>query len=149
MCFVKKGCKLKVFESESDLQLESQVNFVSSAGFGYFVVMSCIEVWVCHNVIMTEVRHFVLTKWRSLQLKQSMNEGVYCRKDIRIIEHTQKTYNLPLDYQFRILHFATAWVELTEGLKMPFLILPEAPVRGQNWHSCYHWPPPLQSTFCI
>jgi hypothetical protein len=44
MCFMKKGCKLKVFESESDLQLESRVNFVSSAGFGYFVVMSCIEV---------------------------------------------------------------------------------------------------------
>jgi hypothetical protein len=44
MCFVKKGCKSKVFESESDLQLESQVNFVSLAGFGYFVVMSCIEV---------------------------------------------------------------------------------------------------------
>jgi hypothetical protein len=44
MCFMKKGCKLKVFESELDLQLESRVNFVSSAGFGYFVVMSCIEV---------------------------------------------------------------------------------------------------------
>jgi hypothetical protein len=32
-------------------------HIVSSAGFGYFVVMSCIEVWVCHNVIKTEVRH--------------------------------------------------------------------------------------------
>jgi hypothetical protein len=31
MCFMKNGCKLKVFESESDLQLESRVNFVSSA----------------------------------------------------------------------------------------------------------------------
>jgi hypothetical protein len=31
-------------------------HIVSSAGFGYFVVMSCIEVWVCHNVIKTEVR---------------------------------------------------------------------------------------------
>jgi hypothetical protein len=44
MCFVKKGCKSKVFEIELDLQQESQVNFVSLAGFGYFVVMSCIEV---------------------------------------------------------------------------------------------------------
>jgi hypothetical protein len=33
-------------------------HIVSSAGFGYFVVMSCIEVWVCHNVIKTEVRHW-------------------------------------------------------------------------------------------
>jgi hypothetical protein len=55
MCFMKKGCKSKVFKSESDLQLESRVNFVSSVGFGYFVVMSCIKVRVSHNVIMTEV----------------------------------------------------------------------------------------------
>jgi hypothetical protein len=32
-------------------------HFVSSAGSGYFVVMSCTGVWVCHNVIMTEVWH--------------------------------------------------------------------------------------------
>jgi hypothetical protein len=44
MCFVKKGPKYKVFKSQSDLQFESRVNFVSSAGFGYYVVMSCIEV---------------------------------------------------------------------------------------------------------
>jgi hypothetical protein len=49
MCFVKKGCKSKVFESESDLQFWVTSHFVSSAGFGYFVVMSCIEVWVGHN----------------------------------------------------------------------------------------------------
>jgi hypothetical protein len=44
MCFMRKGCKSKVFESELDFQLESRVNFVSYVGFGYFVVMSCIEV---------------------------------------------------------------------------------------------------------
>jgi hypothetical protein len=46
ICFVKKGCKSKVFESESDLQFlnRSRGIFVSSAGFGYFVVMSCIDV---------------------------------------------------------------------------------------------------------
>jgi hypothetical protein len=32
-------------------------HFVSSVGFLYFVVMSCIKVWVGHNVIMTEIRH--------------------------------------------------------------------------------------------
>jgi hypothetical protein len=44
MCFVKKKVadKSKVFESESDLQFESGVNFISSAGSGYFVVMSCV-----------------------------------------------------------------------------------------------------------
>jgi hypothetical protein len=41
---MKKGHKLKVFDSESDLQFESRVNFVSSTGFGYFVVMPCIKV---------------------------------------------------------------------------------------------------------
>ncbi len=57
MCLVKKGCKSKVFESESGLHFWITSHIVSSAGFGYFAVMSCIEVWVCHNVIKTEVRH--------------------------------------------------------------------------------------------
>jgi hypothetical protein len=64
MCFCEKGCKSKVFESESDLQFEPRVNFVSSTGFGYFVVMSRIEVSVGHNVIMTEVRHVVTNSFR-------------------------------------------------------------------------------------
>jgi hypothetical protein len=60
--FCEKGRKSKVFESESDLQFEPRVNFVARrALLGYFVVMSCIEVSVGHNVIMTEVRH-VITK---------------------------------------------------------------------------------------
>jgi hypothetical protein len=35
-------------------------HIVSSAGFGYFVVMSCIEVWVCHNVIRLRYDRYVL-----------------------------------------------------------------------------------------
>jgi hypothetical protein len=57
MSFVKKGCKSKVFEIESDSQFWITSHFISSAGFGYFVMMSCIEVCVGHNVIMTEVWH--------------------------------------------------------------------------------------------
>jgi hypothetical protein len=36
------------------LQMES---LWGSVGFGYLVVMSCIEIWVDHKVIMTEVQH--------------------------------------------------------------------------------------------
>ncbi len=44
MCFMKKGCKSKVFKSESGLHFFNQESYVSLAGFGYFVVMSCIKV---------------------------------------------------------------------------------------------------------
>jgi hypothetical protein len=56
MCFVKKGCKSKVFEASQVYTFWITSHIVSSAGFGYFFVMSCIEVRVSHNVIKTEVR---------------------------------------------------------------------------------------------
>jgi hypothetical protein len=61
MCFVKKGCKSKVFEVSQVYTFWITSHIVSLAGFGYFVVMSCIEVWVCNNVIKTEVRHKLAT----------------------------------------------------------------------------------------
>jgi hypothetical protein len=50
---LRLSCEWDVFR-EKRLQIES---LRGSAGFGYFVVMSCIEVWVGYNVIMTEVWH--------------------------------------------------------------------------------------------
>jgi hypothetical protein len=50
---LRLSCEWDVFREER-LQIES---LRGSAGFGYFVVTSCIEVWVSYNVIMTEVRH--------------------------------------------------------------------------------------------
>jgi hypothetical protein len=48
-CFVKKGCKLKVFESESDLQLlNHEIILLAQWALDiYFVVMSC-----CHATII-------------------------------------------------------------------------------------------------
>jgi hypothetical protein len=41
---VKKVASRKSWRVSLTCNFESRVNFVSSTGFGYFVVMSCIEV---------------------------------------------------------------------------------------------------------
>jgi hypothetical protein len=58
---LRLSCEWDVFPEKRLLQkwvwLAILIHESRSANFGYFVVMSCIKVWVGHSITMTEVQH--------------------------------------------------------------------------------------------
>jgi hypothetical protein len=68
-------------------------HIISLAGFGHFVVMSCIEVWVCHNVIKTEVRQMHV-QWSAITITiKKLNKISNCHYDKNFVHKIRDWYN--------------------------------------------------------